>query len=416
MRPFYVIVYGESMKDLNRVLRPHCWNDIVGQQDIAEICQKSLAEDKFPKFSIFYGPTGVGKSCMAELVASELVGYSGDIEACPSIKKLNMAALLGKKDIVAVIDSIFKYMSTASGKFVYILEEVQVLRQKEEQTPFLEELTRIPEGVYIMMCTTKLSALSIEMRNRAVAFQLTLPTYDECLGLVTRVTDKLGLAPLTPRTAEVLIRSSNYTPRSIIKHIELLCSFNTVQEDDVNKFFKIVSNETYIRALNALIRTSVSLYEAVKQLNALLSQQHTQNFMYGLRDFAMQYLIERASGEKQLLLTKTDRALITELLAPLAEAEIAIFFEHFLKVDIHSLESTSDTLAELVRIKLMTLGKTPTSILKNNNAVASETLIQNKKLARQQAAVSVPTQELVSVASDTDLAAFGLEDNTVYEE
>lgn len=403
------------MKDLNRAFRPRQWDDLIGQAEVVDICKKALAEDKFPKFSIFCGPTGVGKSCMAELIACQLTGYTGDIESAPCIKKYNMAALVGKKDIVEIIDSIFKYKSVASGAFVYILEEVQVLKQREEQTPFLEELTKIPDGVYIMMCTTKISSLSVEMRNRAVAFQLTLPSYEDCTYLVQSVVDRLGFTPISPHAMEVLIKSSNYTPRSILKHIELLASSETVSEEDVNRFFHIVSNSDYIKALSTLTSDDVSLYEMVKQINAVLAEQHAQNFVRGLRDFAIQYLIERASGEKQMMLSSKDRALCTELLDDITEGTFAALFSQLLKIDLQSLEDNSDTLASLIKVKLAVLGKTPTTVIRENASSASEALINNKKLARHTAATA-PKKELISINSALDLTGFGIEDNTTYEE
>lgn len=403
------------MLDLNQYLRPTSWEDVIGQSDVKEICQKNLSEGKFPKFSIFYGPTGTGKSCIAELIARKLVSCEGSIENCASIKKINMASLSGKKDIVEIIDSIFKYKSVVSNAFVYILEEVQILKQIEEQTPFLEELTHIPDNVYIIMCTTKISALTPELRNRAIAFQLTLPSFDDCVQLVENVMEKLNFRPMSKKAMSILIQASNNTPRSIIKHIELLASQNAVSDEDVIKFFKTVSTEYYIRTLNSLADEKVTLYEMVNIVTPILKECAVQNFMYGFRDFVIQYLIECASKQQLILMSRQERELVNSLLGMVNESAFARIFDQLNKSNFYNLTTVNETLACLIKIKLFMQQKTVVSVLKSNNASASEAVIANKKAAATRV-FSSTKEQVVSIDANTSLTEFGIEDGTLYEE
>lgn len=403
-----------TIADLNRVLRPKSWDNIVGQTEIKDICRKAVEENKFPRFSIFYGPTGVGKSCLAELIAMQITGHTGDIDECTAIRKYNMAALVGKKDIVEVIESIFKYKSVTSGSCVYILEEVQVLKQKEEQTPFLEELTKIPDNVYIMMCTTRISALTLELRNRAVAFQLLLPSYEECEQLITNVTEQLGFAPLTDRAKSVLIRASDYTPRSIIKHIELLASNDSISETDINRFFKVVSNADFITVLAAVVNPNVTLYNAVTIIKDVLDKNYVQNYMYGLRDFTIQYLIEQASGQYSIAMTKAERKLCKDLLNHLNEAMFVKVFDALSKLNTYTLEDATDTLAFLIGMKITVMGKSAATIVQNNKSAASETQIESKHALHSARNVG-STKEITPITAASNLSAFGMGD-TVYEE
>lgn len=403
------------MADLNRVLRPRCWDNIVGQTEIKDICRKAVEENRFPRFSIFYGPTGVGKSCLAELIAMQITGHTGEIDGNTAVRKYNMAALVGKKDIVEVIESIFKYKSVSSGACVYILEEVQVLKQKEEQTPFLEELTRIPDNVYIMMCTTRISALTLELRNRAVAFQLLLPSYEECDQLITNVTEQLGFAPLSERAKSVLIRASGYTPRSIIKHIELLASNDTVSEADINKFFKVVSNADFITVLAAVVNPNVTLYNAVTIIKGVLDKNYVQNYMYGLRDFTIQYLIEQASGQYSIAMTKAERKLCKDLLNHLDEAMFVKVFDALSKLNMYTLEDVSDTLAFLIRMKITVMGKSVATIVQNNASAASEARVESRHELYSTRSIG-STKEITQITGASNLAAFGVGDTEVYEE
>lgn len=403
------------MPDLNRALRPQTWNQVIGQESVKELCQKALAEGNFPKFSIFYGPTGVGKSCIAELIAKQLTNCKGSIEESPNITKYNMAALIGKKDIVEIIDGIFKYKT--SGTTVFILEEVQVLKQKEEQAPFLEELTRIPSNVYIIMCTTKVTALLPEMRNRAISFQLTLPTMEECKDFITDILEELNFAPMSDRAKTVLIKSSDFTPRSIVKHIELLASGSTVNEEDISKFFRVISNESYIKALSLLADPNVSLYQCMSNLKKIIEDARNTSFLYGLRDFAIQLLIEKSSGTQEIPLTRQERELCDKSLSEINEAAFIKIFEVLSRINDFKIETYQDVLAVCIKLKLSLLNKTPQEVIQSNNSQVSEAIVTNKQLARKRTSIlDVTGKQINPITEDSNLAIIGTEGEQIYEE
>ena len=403
------------MKDLNQIIRPRAWADVIGQNDIKEICQKSLAEDKFPKFSIFYGPTGIGKSCIAELIARQLTGYTGDIASASCIKKYNMAALMGKKDIVTIIDTIFKYKTV--GTTVFILEEVQVMKQEEEQTPFLEELTHIPDDLYIIMCTTKFTALAPALRNRAVGFQLTLPSMEECSSYIDNITTRLGYRAMSAKAKQVLIKASNFTPRSIVKHIELLASGDEVSDDDVNKFFKTISNKVFIDTVKALVTTEVTLYEFTKVIRTILKNCSYTNFIYGLRDFVIQLLLLQAVGETDMPLLPEELLECKELLNTFDEAQFALIFDALARMNTYHLDSANDVLAAMIKTKLNLTKKTPATILASNSADTVNVALLNKREAREIAKKAQPgTHEINVIDASSNLSQFGIEDDVTYEE
>ncbi len=402
------------MKDLNQILRPQSWDDVIGQNDIKEICQKTLAENKFPKFSIFYGPTGVGKSCIAELIARNLTGYTGDLSDSHNIKKYNMASLMGKKDIVEVINSIFKYKTI--GTTVFILEEVQVMKPEEEQTPFLEELTKIPDDLYVIMCTTKITSLTPALRNRAISFQLTLPTLEECDKYIDTITAKLNYPGMSSTAKQVLIKASGYTPRSIVKHIELLSSSAGVSEADVNKFFKSISNQTYIDEVSALISND-SLYEFTKTTKNILKNCSYTNFIYGLRDFVIQLLLLKAIGETEMPLLVTELQQCKTLLTTFDESLFTTIFDSLSRMNLYHIDSANDVLAALIKLKITLSKKSISSIAAANEAETVTASLENKKAAREIVKKAQPgTQEINAIDATSNLSQYGIEDEKVYTE
>ena len=409
-------VGGKNLNDLNRLLRPKDWEDVVGQSDVKEICRKALAEGKFPKFSIFYGPTGVGKSCIAELVARELTGEQGNLEHSRSVLKYNMAALLGKSDIVSIIDNIFKFKAITNTA-VYILEVVQVLRQKEEQSPFLEELTKIPDNVYIIMCTTRISALSPELRNRAILFQLGLPDYEECCGFVDSILFRLNLSAMSPKAKEVLIKSSDYTPRSIVKHIELLASGESVSETDVSKFFKSISNMEYIKLLKVLADDTVALYEFSRVTKQVISQGHAQSLFYGFRDFLIQLLLEQATGEEEIPLTKDERDAVSIMMQDFDETKFVYLFDALSKGDSFKHDTAKDVLAAFIKVKLALTHRSVSSVVSQNAQEAVASVSTSRQNARQLPPASgVPKDTISDLTTSSNLSMFGIGDDCIYRE
>lgn len=363
--------------DLNRVLRPSTWDDVIGQDNIKDIIIPAIPDGRFPKFSIFSGPVGVGKSCMAELAAKALICTAEEDRPCgkcPScldsdraIIKYNMAKQLGKKDIVQVLNDIFEYKSFTQ-KTVFILEEVQVLRKKEEQTPFLEELTKIPEDVHIMMCTTELGSLIKGLRSRAVDFKLTTPTPDECVVFIQRILDKLQVQPMSEQAMRSLAAMSEYTPRSIVKHIELLLQDGRITEESINKFFHTVSNRDYIQLIGKLLNPTDNIQTFMRFLKTFEGDIQYSQLLYGLKDIAMVALIETSLGSKDPSISLHDRKELANAMSYAKEEDFMLLVDRLSKIPYEVYNSEQNVMWELVKLKFTLLGLNPQKIWASNTA------------------------------------------------
>lgn len=365
-------------RDLNQLLRPASWDAVVGQEDTKEIILKAIEHGTFPNFSIFCGPTGVGKSCMAELTAKTLL-CTGEDKPCGncagcktaehSIVKHNMAAMIGKKDIIQVLDGIFKYEGLY-GKTVYILEEVQVLKQKEEQTPFLEELTKIPDDVYVMMCTTRVTSLLPAMRNRATIFQLTVPSTEECVGLIQSTLERMNIQPMSYASMTSLANLSDNTPRNIIKHIGLLSSEGSITDVTMSKFFKTVSREQYIECLRQLVAPDINIYSFIKYLKTFDGKSAYTALIYGLKDFVLTALIEVSIGVPEPTLSVTDREYMGKVMQLVSEKDFLRLVERIGDLKGDDISDDKAAMYSLITLKMKTLNVTPVTAIQNDKQAA----------------------------------------------
>lgn len=159
--------------------------EIFGQDAVIAFLKNFMKKKSIPKIIWLTGDSGSGKSTIAEWLAltvtcennnngepclecktckENMQGFTKSIVKSPTIKKINLAELLSKKDVKEVIEQVFDLKTFDNRKTFFIFEEMQELAGQENL--FLERMRALPENVYIIGCTTNLKALSLPFQTR----------------------------------------------------------------------------------------------------------------------------------------------------------------------------------------------------------------------------------------------------------
>lgn len=185
--------------------RPHDFSDVIGHNTFKKYFIERIKKGTLPQFLILWGPEGLGKTSLAEIIAITLnYGFDDSIEkqkasrevidnrrSIDCIKKFNMAKDSGKDTAKEVLAELSPAMST-TGRKVVICDECHAIVESAQDV-FLVDTEFIPKNTYLIMCTTDVSKLKSTLLSRAVSIPLTALTTSEMVSVLKKEVDARGL-------------------------------------------------------------------------------------------------------------------------------------------------------------------------------------------------------------------------------
>ncbi|MBI4121176.1 MAG: Holliday junction branch migration DNA helicase RuvB [Parcubacteria group bacterium] len=226
---------------LDHLLRPASLEEYIGQRRIKqnlEILLRAAKERSHPpEHLLFYGPPGLGKTTLANLVAREL-GVAIKTTSGPAIEKVgDLASIvtnLSPGDVL-FIDEIHRlsktveemlYPAMESGKLDIILGKGPSARIIQlELAPFT-----------LVAATTRVALLSAPLRSRfsGGVFRLEFYTLEETKQIIKRSAQILGVSLPEDACEEIAIRS-RFTPRTANYLLKRCRDFAQVAKEPLGK-------------------------------------------------------------------------------------------------------------------------------------------------------------------------------------
>ena len=227
-----------NTKPLAYRLRPETLDDIIGQQHLVGekgIIRKCLEKGTIFS-SIFFGPPGIGKTTLAEVIAKELH------KPC---RRFN-AVTGNKKDL----DAIF-VEADLSGQLILICDEVHRLN-KDKQDLLLPHVEK--GNIILIGCTTANPYHSINpaIRSRCHLFELkALSKEDVKQALLKAISNKDGLndsCTISDEALSLITEVANGDIRFALNVLELssfICQNNKIEVEDVREQCKVANQRTF---------------------------------------------------------------------------------------------------------------------------------------------------------------------------
>jgi Holliday junction DNA helicase RuvB len=225
---------GENSYEVT--LRPNSWDEYIGQEKIKKnlkvFIEASKKRGEALDHILFFGPPGLGKTTLANIIASEM-GANIKTTAAPMIEKAgDLAALLTniEEGDLLFIDEIHR-MSPAIEEILYPAMEDFRLDIIIGSGPAAQTVKIDLPRFTLIGATTRAGMLSNPLRERfGMHFRMQFYTPDELAKIVTQASIKLEKVAHKDASMEVAGRSRG-TPRIALRLLRRVRDFAEVEDE-----------------------------------------------------------------------------------------------------------------------------------------------------------------------------------------
>ncbi|MEX0934034.1 MAG: Holliday junction branch migration DNA helicase RuvB [Candidatus Paceibacterota bacterium] len=210
----------ENDISLDTALRPHNWEEYVGQKRIKDnltiLLRAAQERNHSPEHVLFYGPPGLGKTTLAHLIAKECdAGIK--VTSGPAISKIgDLASLLTNLSAgdVLFIDEIHR-LGKQVEEVLYPAMESGVLDIIIGKGPSARSIQLELPAFTLVAATTRIALLSSPLRSRFGGGIFRLEYYSpEEIGEIIKRSASLLSVVIDKDGVEEIARRSRFTPRT----------------------------------------------------------------------------------------------------------------------------------------------------------------------------------------------------------
>jgi Holliday junction DNA helicase RuvB len=260
-------------EDMDHALRPQLLQDFIGQADaranLAVFIESARQRGQAMDHTLFYGPPGLGKTTLAQIVSREL-GVNFRMTSGPVLAKAgDLAAILTNLDArdVLFIDEIHRLNPAVEEVLYPALEDFQ-LDLVIGEGPAARTVRIDLQPFTLVGATTRLGLLTTPLRDRfGIPTRLEFYKVEELEQIVSRAAKLLG-ADATPDGAHEIARRARGTPRIAGRLLRRVVDFAIVEGN--GKVDQAIAD----RALTRLAVDDLGLDGADRRYISLLAENY----------------------------------------------------------------------------------------------------------------------------------------------
>ena len=233
--------------------RPQVFEDLIGQEIVAQTIFNSLKLNKVPNAYLFNGIRGVGKTTIARIVAKALncknsvenLCKNNFCENCEAIANSNhidvlemdAASKTGVDDVRDLIE-FSRYPPTTAKFKIFIVDEVHQM-SKAAFNALLKTLEEPPDYLKFIFATTEIKKIPVTVVSRCQRFDLSRVKSKELFEYIKKIKD-LEKGKATDEVLKLIVKISEGSVRDALSLLDrALISKSDGQELDFNNAQKI---------------------------------------------------------------------------------------------------------------------------------------------------------------------------------
>ncbi len=222
----------ENSKVLALKYRPQVFEDLIGQQIIAETIKNSIISDKSPNAFLFTGIRGVGKTTFARIVAKSLNCEHGIENMCKKkcsncdaitnsnhidVLEMDAASKTGVDDVRELIE-FSRYGPTTAKYKIFIIDEVHML-SKQAFNALLKTLEEPPKYLKFIFATTEIKKIPVTVISRCQRFDLSRVKSEELFNYIKMIKDKEG-GKVSDEALKLIVKISEGSVRDALSLLD----------------------------------------------------------------------------------------------------------------------------------------------------------------------------------------------------
>lgn len=255
-----------------RKWRPQIYEDVIGQEHVAQTLKNSIKAGKVAHAFIFSGPRGIGKTSMARILAKSLnCPQQDDFNPCNQCETCNSISRGTNIDIIEIdgasnrrIDEIrtlresVKYAPSTVKYKTYIIDEVHMLTN-ESFNALLKTLEEPPPHVIFIFATTDIHKVPSTILSRCQRYDFRRLTMNEIKNHLAKIA-QFENVEYDDDALSIIAKKADGAMRDAQSIFDQIIAYSNskVTFDEVSKILNAINQDIYFRVTDAVIQKNLT--------------------------------------------------------------------------------------------------------------------------------------------------------------